>query len=198
MSARHRFHGDAARFPLVADLISRTYGRSIRYIADVAGGQGLLTKLLRNRFGYEAEVVDPRGWRMKGAPGREEEFDPRQASYYDLVVGVHPDEATRAVALSALYTRTLMVPCCNFWDESQRLGTMGLVESIEAFYQRHQVRHQRVILDFRGPKNIALLTEPASRKVEPSEVVLPPYGGGRERPRSRGGWLAEKRSRGTS
>jgi hypothetical protein len=198
MGARHRFHGDAERFPVVADLISRTYGHSIRYIADVAGGQGLLTKLLRNRFGYEAEVVDPRGWRMKGAPGREEEFDPRQASYYDLVVGVHPDEATRAIALSALYTRTLLVPCCNFWDGSQRLGTMGLVESIEAFYQRYQVRHQRVILGFRGPKNIALLTEPTTKKVEPSEVVLPPYGGGSDHPRSRGGWLAEKRSRGTS
>jgi hypothetical protein len=196
MSARYNFHGDPARFPAVASLISRVYGRSIRYIADVAGGQGLLARLLRNRFGYDAEVVDPRGWRIKGVPGREEAFDPRQASYYDLVVGVHPDQATRAIAVSALYTRTLLVPCCNFWDRSRRLGTIALVESLEAFYRKYQVRHQRVIIDIRGPKNIVLLTEPASRKVEPSEVVLPPYGGteGESRPRSL--WLAEKRSRG--
>lgn len=196
MSARYNFHGDPARFPAVASLISRVYGRSIRYIADVAGGQGLLAKLLRNRFGYDAEVVDPRGWRIKGVPGREEAFDPRQASYYDLVVGVHPDQATRAIAVSALYTRTLLVPCCNFWDRSRRLGTIALVESLEAFYQKYQVRHQRVILDIRGPKNIVLLTEPASRKVEPSEVVLPPYGGTEGELRSRSRWLAEKRSRG--
>ena len=69
MSARHTFHGDPARFPEIAALISRTYGRGIRYIADVAGGQGMLTKLLRSKYGYEAEVVDPRGWRMVGVPG---------------------------------------------------------------------------------------------------------------------------------
>lgn len=195
MSARYNFHGDPARFPAVASLIFRTYGRGITYIADVAGGQGLLARLLRKRFGYEAEVVDPRGWRIKGVPGREEEFDPAQASYYDLVVGVHPDQATRAIAVSALYTRTLLVPCCNFWDSSRRLGTMALAESLEEFYQRHQIRHHRVILDIRGPKNIALLTEPAARKVDPSEVILPPYQEREGEPRSPDVWLAEKRSR---
>lgn len=196
MSARYNFHGDPRRFPAVASFIFRRYGRGIRYVADVAGGQGLLAKLLRKRYGYEAEVVDPRGWRIKGVPGREEEFDPSEASYYDLVVGVHPDEATRAIAVSALYTRTLLVPCCNFWDSSRRLGTMALVESLEAFYQRYQIGHQRIVLDFRGPKNIGLVTEPASREVEPSEVVLPPDGGTEGEVRSGGVWLAEKRSGG--
>jgi hypothetical protein len=162
---------------VVADLIWRSYGRRIRYIADVAGGQGELSSLLRHRFGYDAEVVDPRGWRIKGVPGREEEFDPAQASYYDLVVGVHPDQATRAVALAALYTRTLLVPCCNFWERSRRLGTIALVEAIEHFYSRYQVRHRRVELELRGPKNIALLTGPPARQIELAEVVLPPAGG---------------------
>ena len=194
MSARYNFHGDPARFPEVAGLISRAYGHRIRYIADVAGGQGMLSKLLRNRLGYDAEVVDPRGWRITGVPGREEAFDPNQASYYDLVVGVHPDQATRAIAMGALYTRTLLVPCCNFWDRSQRLGTIALVESIEKFYRRYQVSYQRVMLDIRGPKNIALLTEPPSRRIELSEVILPPSEGLKGKLPSRDTWLAEKRS----
>ena len=193
MGTRYDFHGDPARFPEVAGLISRVYGRGGKYIADVAGGQGMLSKLLRNKFGYDAEVVDPRGWRIKGVPGREEEFDPDQASYYDLIVGVHPDQATRAIAMGALYTRTLLVPCCNFWDRSQRLGTMALVESIEKFYRRYQVSHRRVMLDIRGPKNIALLTEPPSRRIELSEVILPPYEGLEGKSPSRDTWLAEKR-----
>jgi hypothetical protein len=194
MSARYDFHGDPARFPEVAGLISRVYGRGVKYIADVAGGQGMLSKLLRNRLGYDAEVVDPRGCRIRGVPGREEEFDPHQASYYDLIVGVHPDQATRAIAMSALYTRTLLVPCCNFWDRSQRLGTIALVESIEEFYRKYQIAHERAILDIRGPKNIALLTEPPLRKIEPSEVILPPYQGLEGKLPSRDTWLAEKRS----
>lgn len=195
MRARYHLHGDPARFPVVAELISRVYGRRIRYIADVAGGQGMLAKLLR-KAGYEAEVVDPRGWRIKGVPGRQEEFDPQQACYYDLVVGVHPDEATRAIAVSALYVRTLLVPCCNYWDRSRRLGTRALIEAIEEFYQRYRVAHERVVLDIRGPKNIALLTEPPSRKVAISQVVLPlDEGSGDKRP-SRETWLAKKRSQG--
>ena len=194
MGARYDFHGDPARFPEVAGLISRTYGRGIKYIADVAGGQGMLSKVLRNKFGYDAEVVDPRGWRIKGVPGREEEFDPDQASYYDLIVGVHPDQATRAIAMGALYTRALLVPCCNFWDRSQRLGTMALVASIEEFYRRYQVSCQRVKLNIRGPKNIALLTEPPSTRIELSRVVLPPYEGPEGKLPSRDTWLAEKRS----
>ncbi len=194
MGARYNFHGDPARFPEVANLISRVYGRDIRYIADVAGGQGMLSKLLRNRLGYDAEVVDPRGWRITGVPGREEKFDPDQASYYDLVVGVHPDQATRAIAMSALRTRTLLVPCCNFWDRSHRLGTMALVESIEKFYRSYRVSYQRVALDIRGPKNIALLTAPPSRRIELAEVILPPYEGLGGKSPSRDTWLAEKRS----
>jgi hypothetical protein len=194
MAARYNFHGDPARFPVVAEMISRCYGRGIRYIADVAGGQGMLSKLLRTRLGYDAEVVDPRGWRITGVPGREEEFDPGQASYYDLVVGVHPDGATRAIAMAALSTRTLLVPCCNFWDRSRRLGTIALVESIEEFYRTYGVSCQRLELEIRGPKNIALLTEPPSRKIELPEVILPPYERLEDTSRPRTSWLAEKRS----
>ena len=96
MSKRHRFHGDRTRFEVVAAFIYERYGRTVQYIADVAGGQGMLCRILNKKYGYTCEVVDPRGWRLKGVPGRAEELDPALAGYYDLVVGLHPDEATRA------------------------------------------------------------------------------------------------------
>ncbi len=39
---QHRLHGDPDRFDVLAQFVSDTYGKSITYIADVAGGQGSL------------------------------------------------------------------------------------------------------------------------------------------------------------
>jgi len=156
---RHRFHGDPARFDVVAEFIYERYGNSVRYIADVAGGRGMLTRILRKRYNYESEVVDPRGWTLRGVPGSADEFDPAQAAYYDLIVGLHPDKATRAVAQAALVRPAILIPCCNFWSK-ERLGRDELVEAIERYYVQHSVRSERVQFRFRGPKNIGLVSEP--------------------------------------
>jgi hypothetical protein len=156
---RHRFHGDAARFDVVAKFIYSRYGRSVVYIADVAGGRGMLSRILNKRYNYRSEVVDPRGWVLKGVPSRQEEFDPELASYYDLVVGLHPDEAMRAVAEAALVRPTVLIPCCNFWSE-EKLGRDALVEAVEAYYRQHKVTFERVVFKFKGPKNIGLVSEP--------------------------------------
>ena len=66
---QHRFHGDPERFDVVAEFINGKYGKSIRYIADVAGGRGMLSRILRKRYNYESEVVDPRGWKPRGGGG---------------------------------------------------------------------------------------------------------------------------------
>ncbi len=80
--ARHRFHGDPARFEVVARFIADRFPDA-RYIADVAGGQGMLTRMLRKRFGFEAEVIDPRGWALKGVPARAGFYTPAMADYYE-------------------------------------------------------------------------------------------------------------------
>ena len=156
---QHRFHGDANRFEVVAAFIYEHYGRSIQYIADVAGGRGMLSRILQKKYNYECEVVDPRGWTLKGVDNRQTELDPSIASYYDLIVGLHPDEATRAVAEAALVRPAVLVPCCNFWSE-EKLGRDELVEAIEDFYRQHHVRFERVVFDFNGPKNIGIVSEP--------------------------------------
>ena len=157
--SRHRFHGDPGRFQAVASFIHDRYGRTVHTIADVAGGQGMLCRILRKKFNYESEVVDARGWTLKGVPCRQEDFDPSMADYYDLIIGLHPDEATRAVAQAALIRPTILIPCCNFWSEG-KLGRDELLEAIEDYYRKHYVAFERVPFSFRGPKNIGIVSEP--------------------------------------
>lgn len=157
----HKFHGDPARFEVVADYISDQFGRDVRYIADVAGGQGMLSRCL-NKAGYEAEVIDPRGWTLTGVASRPEEYQASMADYYDLIVGLHPDQALRPVVESAKTRPILVVPCCNFWDRSRKLGRDLLLTEIEAYLAQNKIPFERVVFGFEGPNNIGLVARPAN------------------------------------
>lgn len=159
--SRHRFHGDSARFEVAAGFVADRYGSSVTFIADVAGGQGMLTRILRKHHNYDAEVVDPRGWALRGVPVRQEAFTSELATYYDLVIGLHPDEALPAVVEAALHRPAIIVPCCNFFDRTRRLGRDELLAAIERRLTSQRVHVQRQTLDFCGPFNVALVTEPA-------------------------------------
>jgi hypothetical protein len=104
-------------------------------------------------------VIDPRGWTIKGVRARQEEFDPAIAPFYDLVVGLHPDEALRAVAQAASLRPVVLIPCCNFWSELP-LGRDELVAAVEEYYRGLHVRFERVTFRFRGPKNIGVISWP--------------------------------------
>jgi hypothetical protein len=157
--ARHKFHGDANRFDLMAEFIYDNFGKSVHYIADVAGGQGMLSRILNKKYNYAAEVIDPRGYTLTGVGNRQCYYHHDLASFYDLIVGLHLDEAVREVALSALTVPTVMVPCCNFWSDN-KLGSQELVDEIEKYLLRNGVMVERHILPIKPPKNIALLTTP--------------------------------------
>ena len=160
MSRRqHLVHGDPRRFEVVADFIASQYGNTVHNIADVAGGKGILTRLLAKKKNFACELIDPRRTVLKGIDHRPEQFEPDMADYYDLLVGLHPDGALRQLGESALVRPTVIIPCCNFWDE-QRRGQYELLRAIEDFYRQHSVRFERIELDFKGPKNIAIVSEP--------------------------------------
>lgn len=156
----HKFHGDPNRFWVVAEYVFKSYGRSVKRIADVAGGQGMLTRILRKKFNYDSQVIDPRGWILVGVPARKEVYVADTADYYDLIVGLHPDEALKEVVISALIRPVIVVPCCNFWNKSKRLGTVELLGEIEKFYQKYNIKYQKIEFDFSPPKNIGLVTQP--------------------------------------
>lgn len=151
-------HGDDRRFDAVASFINEYYGSSVKYIADVAGGQGLLSRLLNKKYNYESEVIDPRGYVLKGLANRTCEYSAGMAGYYDLIVGLHPDEAIREVVESALIKPVLVLPCCNFWDRSKKLSVSELINSIEAYFIENKIDYKKVTFDFKGPKNVGFAT----------------------------------------
>jgi len=157
MANRHKFHGDVARFEAIAEFVTKTFGKNVKYIVDVAGGQGMLSRLL-NKRGYEAEVIDPRGWTMVGVNSRQEEYSADIADYYDLVIGLHPDEALRPVVESAKGRPVLVIPCCNFWDRTRKLGRDALLEEIEIYFKDNNVSFQKITFDFKDPQNIGFIT----------------------------------------
>ncbi len=157
---QHLLYGDARRFDVVADFVMDRFNqRDIEYVADVAGGKGLLTRTLSKKGNFVCELIDPRKTVLKGIRHRTEQFQAKMADYYDLLIGLHPDDALRELAKAALIRPVVLIPCCNFWDD-QRRGCKELLEAIEDFYRKHPVDFERVALDFKGPKNIAIVSEP--------------------------------------
>ena len=156
---QHPVYGDPQRFEVVADFIAERYGNTIHAIADVAGGKGILTRLLTKKKNFACELIDPRRTVLKGIDHRSEQFDPNMADYYDLLVGLHPDGALRELGEAALVRPTVIIPCCNFWDE-QRRGQYELLTAIEDHYRQHSIQFERIELDFKGPKNIAIVSQP--------------------------------------
>ena len=80
----------------MADFVADRFA-SARSAADVAGGQGMLARLLAKQHNIECDVIDPRGWVLRGVSSRAEEYVASMAGYYDVIVGLHPDEAPSRV-----------------------------------------------------------------------------------------------------
>lgn len=156
----HRFHGDQRRFEVVADFVGSRFPGA-QSAADVAGGQGMLARILRKRHNIECDVVDPRGWVLRGVSNRPEEYRADMASYYDVIVGLHPDEALREVVESARIRPVVVVPCCNFWSETTKLGRNALLDAIEQYHVSYGTV-ERIVLDFQGPQNHALVLLPGA------------------------------------
>lgn len=152
-----RCHGDETRFEVLANFVYEHYGKSVKYIADVAGGQGMLAKLLNKKFNYVTEVIDPREYSVKGVERRVCEYTPDMASYYDLIIGLHPDEATRPVAESAFERPIILVPCCNFWDKTRKLGSKAIAEDIALFYEKNGISYKMETLSMKYP-NVVVYT----------------------------------------
>ncbi|MBE6725016.1 MAG: hypothetical protein E7576_07460 [Ruminococcaceae bacterium] len=152
-----RCHGDDTRFEVLADFVYERYGKSVKYIADVAGGQGVLSRLLNKRYNYVSEVIDPRVYVVKGVKQTVSEYDSEMASYYDLIIGLHPDEATRPVVESAFSRPVIVVPCCNYWDKTRKLGSKAIAEDIALYYEKNGIEFKMETLPMKYP-NIVVYT----------------------------------------
>jgi hypothetical protein len=103
---------DKRRFDLFAQLLVEHYP-SARRVFDVAGGQGRLNEAL-TRLGRSCTTFDLRHKRLP-VQYAERIFTLEEPCEADLVVGMHPDGATRVIIEYAAKHRLpfAVVPCCS-------------------------------------------------------------------------------------
>jgi hypothetical protein len=130
--------GDKKRNRIFAEFIRHTFSNHER-VADVAGGNGELGFLLQNELSREVTIVDPsvrpfpkwiRDYMQRGEsnPGAHDiqrlkvNVDKVQFRKFDLIVAMHPDEATEPAIRAAISFNIdfAVVPCCPFPLEGKK------------------------------------------------------------------------------
>lgn len=139
--------GDERRGILFSQFIKRQFPRA-KTILDVAGGKGNVARKLANK-GFHVTVIDMKP-RFEGnshkhivyKKGRfNEEYGRLNA---DLVIGMHPDEATCEIVRYSVRHRLpfAVVPCCILGRDSSGIhsfeGWVNKLKSIAA--KTHNVR----------------------------------------------------------
>lgn len=108
--------GDRHRFDLFAKLIADHFPNRSARIADIAGGQGWLQLALRERGYNHVTTFDKRKKRkrQRGLVYQYRWFDSRVRDEFDLLAGMHPDEATDVIVVEACRRGIPFVvcPCC--------------------------------------------------------------------------------------
>lgn len=122
--------GDARRFDLFAKMVATQFPCYLeRNIADVAGGKGYLQAALRQiGFRHVKSWDKRRGKAHRQAFYRYGHFHWKLAPDYDLVVAMHPDEATDHVVMysASRHIPAIICPCCikpdasTFWNGTYR------------------------------------------------------------------------------
>lgn len=117
--------GDRRRFDVFARYIKSNFPGEQR-IADIASGKGYLQVALREQ-GYSYIVsYDKRKIRCNKIKTVYRLFDDKEKTQFDLLVGLHPDEATDVIITQAAKRKIpfVIVPCCVkphdtvFWKSS--------------------------------------------------------------------------------
>lgn len=135
--------GDRRRFDVFARFIARqvpTRRRAELRVADVAAGKGALSFALREHGFRRITPFEPdprRGGQVRRLGIRAQFFTAEHAQDFDLIVGMHPDEATDCIldGAAAVGAMAIICPCCakptawTYWGaKSSRPWIRHLVE----------------------------------------------------------------------
>lgn len=103
---------DQRRFELFADLVTTAFPAA-RRVFDIAGGMGRLNAALTAR-GLAVLTFDKR-WKHADVPYAQRLFTLDEPCDCDVLVGMHPDGATRIIVEYAARHRRpfAIVPCCS-------------------------------------------------------------------------------------
>lgn len=162
--------GDNHRFQVLSDFISRNFKPC--KVADVAGGTGVLSYHLALK-GFHPSVIDPRKsdlpkeYRSKYNRSRisiqrfRQEFIPAFSTNFDLIVGLHPDQATEPICQAVVRFKksAVIVPCCYYWSGIKRNeANRDMASKIEGFFASHGINYWETTLPMNG-KNIAIVVK---------------------------------------
>lgn len=145
-------------------------------VADVGGGKGLLTYLLR-QDGYDAIVIDPynqplpkvyknlAGKRHKikpeeSVPRISKGFEKEMAKDFDLIVGLHTHGSNmNIIDITAEYKKDfVLLPCCVIDEPIVPQADINWLDSLEEYALRKGHNVKRFELNFKG-QNIGIYTQ---------------------------------------
>lgn len=163
--------GDKRRFNLFADLIVKHFPPAYYHnIADVAAGKGHLQLALRER-GYKNVISfdkRKRKFRVRKAGIKQDYhyrwFDSRVKQNFDLIVALHPDEATDHVIVEAGKGRIpfVLCPCCVKPDAVTYWGSYKFeewVNHLKRLALKDNFEIQEIYLKMQG-RNLVLIGKP--------------------------------------
>jgi hypothetical protein len=138
---------DKRRFEAFARFITERFGEAKR-VFDIAGGQGRLNEEL-GRLGREATTFDQRHKHLD-VPYAQRRFTLEEPCACDVVVGMHPDGATRIIVEYAATHRVpfAIVPCCSDNGMSYKPWMRHLAELAAAHGM--QVEHHTLPIEGRA------------------------------------------------
>lgn len=157
--------GDPRRFDAFAAFIATHFPDRELRIADVAGGRGWLQRALRERGYRHVTTFDTRNRHLyfRGQSYRRCEFAPhlKWRREFDLLLAMHPDEATDVVIDAACQWRVpyLVVPCCvrptawTFWERHTHPTWLAHLKRESA---RRGITAQELVLPIRGKNRVLL------------------------------------------
>lgn len=147
--------GDTRRFAVVADFVAHNF--SPCHAADVAGGTGLLAKHLEAR-GFTCDVIDSRSYHGR-KPSRlvRDRFVASMADQYDLLIGLHPDDATMELCRAAKSgVPVVIIPCCRMGPGADKEPAGSICHIIRSFLTQEHIPWWETSLRMSG-KNLVFV-----------------------------------------
>lgn len=159
--------GDSRRFLLTAEFI-RSHFAPCR-VADVAGGTGMLSYYL-TLWGFDCTVIEPCisdfakdarqdvSRKLLHIARIREKFTPELAALhsFDLLVGLHPDQATEPLCHAAISSPAVIIPCCKFWQGVESHGSPSMLETCRRFLRKNNVAFWETTINMNGCKNVII------------------------------------------
>ena len=159
--------GDRNRFSAFADLIARNFAADrYRIIADIAGGKGELQCCLRQKGFADVITFDNRNARrrLKNITYQKKLFNRNIEMEFDLLIGLHPDEATDVIISEAAKRKIpfIVCPCCikpQAFPYHGQANYLAWVKHLQKLAESLNFKVKTTVLPIHG-KNIVIIGQP--------------------------------------